>query len=87
MKLEPMLQDASNLLIDDESADSTPIFQVCCKQWQLQLQLQLQYLARQSRATHKGARGSWGTRNKTFTRQNAIKKLEKINVVTFAAIV
>jgi hypothetical protein len=24
------------------------------------LQLQLQYLARQSRATHKGARGSWG---------------------------
>jgi hypothetical protein len=30
-----------------------------------QLQLQLQYLARQTRATHKGARGSWGTRNKT----------------------
>ena len=28
---------------------------------QLQLQLQLQYLARQSRVTHKGARGSWGT--------------------------
>jgi hypothetical protein len=26
----------------------------------LQLQLQLQWLARQSRATRKGARGSWG---------------------------
>jgi hypothetical protein len=44
-------------------------------------QLQLQYLARQSRATHKGARGSWGTWNKAFTRQNAIKKFEKNNVV------
>jgi Tfp pilus assembly protein FimT len=43
---------------------------------------QLQYLARQSRATHKGARGSWGTWNKPFTRQNAIKKFENINVVT-----
>jgi hypothetical protein len=33
--------------------------------WALYTQLQLQYLAQQSRATHKGARGSWGTRNKT----------------------
>jgi hypothetical protein len=31
MKLEPMLQDASGLLIDDDSADSTPILKVCCK--------------------------------------------------------
>jgi hypothetical protein len=38
------------------------------------LQLQLQRLARQSRATRKGARGSWGNRNKTITRQNTIKK-------------
>jgi hypothetical protein len=36
------------------------------------LQLQLQYLARQSRATHKGARGSWGTRNETVTLQRFI---------------
>ena len=35
-----------------------------------QLQLQLQCLAQQSRATHKGARGSWGNRNKPITRQN-----------------
>jgi hypothetical protein len=27
-------------------------------------------------ATHKEARGSWGTWNKTFTRQNEIKKFE-----------
>ena len=39
-----------------------------------QLQLQLQCLARQSRATRKGARGSWGNQNKTSTRQNTIKK-------------
>ena len=36
MKLEPMLQDASDLLIDDESADSTPMIQVCCKQLHMQ---------------------------------------------------
>jgi hypothetical protein len=33
------------------------------------IQLQSQYLARQSRATHKGARGSGGIRNKTITCQ------------------
>jgi hypothetical protein len=33
-----------------------------------------------------GARGSLGNWNKTFTRQNAIKKFENINVLTtFAA--
>jgi hypothetical protein len=42
-------------------------------QWQGAIQLQLQYLTRQSRAIHKGARGSWGARNKTLTHQNAIK--------------
>jgi hypothetical protein len=53
----------------------------------LQLQLQLQCLARQSRATRKGARGSWGNRNKTITRQNMIKKLKNIIIyTTFAAI-
>jgi hypothetical protein len=39
-------------------------------------------LARQSRATRKGARGSWGNQNKTITRQNTIKKLKNIIICT-----
>ena len=38
-----------------------------------QLQLQLQYLARQSRANHKGARGSWGaTHQKVWYHTSAL---------------
>ena len=52
-----------------------------------QLQLQLQYLARQSRATHKGARGSWGTRNKTFSHQTSLAqnnaKILQVTAVMF----
>jgi hypothetical protein len=44
--------------------------------------LQLQCLARQSRATRKGARGSWGTRNKTIVvRENGLQ-LDKWGAVS-----
>jgi hypothetical protein len=41
--------------------------------------LQLQCLARQSRATRKGARGSWGTRNKTIVvRENGLQLVAQV---------
>ena len=69
-------------IISAYTCSSCGLLVACVTHHTALIQVQLQYLARQSRATHKGARGSWGTWNKTLTRQNAIKKLANINVVT-----